>query len=251
MARPSFYATRQELAGRRYRSLKFVNDYSFVALSVSHQGDYPQLDVFNTEHETGLKPVQTSFSFSTARMDAPLRLLSDPYGHAPLPDELTASPFYSDSSQRILVLSIDEYQWLTINVELLLELAREQEGQRIEWEEWGDNTIQIQAGGDTINRIGVFGCRLLCIMSGMDEEGSALSYLRTYDLNHAGRAKHLRVIGSLDSDRGVRRISPSLDGYKLPWHPGDLDGATLSAGHDGFIFCVVSTPRSPFLPAHN
>ena len=177
-------------------------------------------------------------------MDASFRLLSDPYGYAPLPDELTTSPFYSDPSQRILALSIDEYEWLTINVELLLELAREREGSRIEWEEWGVNTIQIQVGEDTINRIGVFGCRLFCIMSSMDEGGIPLSYLRTYDLNHAGRAKHLRVVGSLDSDGGVRRISPSLDGYKLPWHPGGLDGATLSAGHDGFIFCVVSTLRS-------
>lgn len=186
------------------------------------------------------KPVQTSFSLSTDRMDVLSHLLSDPYGHAPLPDELMTAPFHSDSSQRILVLSIDEYEWLAINTEVLLELARERVGQHIEWDGWGGDTIQVQVRGDTIARIGVFGSRIFCIMSGVDEEGGAISYLRIYDLNHAGRAKHLRVLDRLDAGRGVRRISPSLDGHRLPWHPGDLEGVTLSAGHDTFIFCVVS-----------
>ena len=151
-----------------------------------------------------------------------------------------AAPFYSDPSQRILVLSINQHQLLVINVELLLELAREWEGQSIELDGWGGNTIQIHLSGDTLGGFGVFGCRLFWTASDWDDEGSFTSYLRIWSFNHADRAKHLRGPISSGTNRGVRQMSPSFDECRLPWHIENYVGAPITAGNDSFIFCVVS-----------
>ena len=104
-----------------------------------------------------------------------------------------------------------------IDTELLLELARVQKGQRIEWDEWVDNIIQLRVGGDAITPIGIFGCRLSCITSDTGDEGGVLSHMWINDFSRSSRAKHLHALDSLNVGGRVRRwISPSLDGYKLP-----------------------------------
>lgn len=91
------------------------------------------------------------------------------------------------------------------------------------------------------------GSRLFCSVSGQDEEDLASSHLRIYDFGHAGRAMNLHARNSMCGGGGKRWISPSLNRCKLPWLPGKLDGATLTARHNGIIFCVVGVPY--ILPA--
>jgi hypothetical protein len=44
----------------------------------------------------------------------------------------------------------------TINVELLLELAREREGQDVGWDEWGAHTIEVRGGGMYLANLGLW-----------------------------------------------------------------------------------------------
>ena len=189
-----------------------------------------------------MKPIQTSFSFSTAYPTASyLGLSIEPCGHIPSPDELAAAPFYSDHSQRILVFYLGQYGTChTINAELLLGLAQEGEGQDVGWDEWGIHTIEVHVryrGG--LGKIWVSGCRMFCTMSnGADDDNP--TYLRIYDFSHAGRAKHLRTLDKAREGGGTRRLSPSLGGYKLPWTFVGSWGVDLTIGHDSLAFRVVS-----------
>jgi hypothetical protein len=127
-----------------------------------------------------------------------------------------------------------------INVELLLGLAREREGQDVGWDEWGIHTIEVHVGHrGSPGKIWVSGCRMFCTMSdGADDDHS--TYLRIYNFSHAGRAKYLRTLDTASEGGGTRRLSPSLDGHKLPWTFGGSWGVDLTIGHDSLAFCVVS-----------
>jgi hypothetical protein len=191
-----------------------------------------------------MTPIQTSFSFPTACLGAPCLCLSlESCGYIPSPDELKTAPFYPDCSQRILALYFGQHgTCYAINVELLLELAREREGQDVGWDEWGANTIEVHIGDpDNLREIWASGCRLFCTVSaGMDDGGDDPSYLRIYDFSRAGRAKYLRALDRASGGGRARRISPSVDGCKLPWNSVDFRYAILTTGHDSIVFCIVS-----------
>ena len=196
--------------------------------------------ILDTKPETITKPTQTSFSLSSAyEWTSFSHFTSEPCGHIPSLDELLIAPFYPDPSQRILVLCYRQQgRSYVINVELLLELAREREGQYVIWEEWVTHTIEVQIeSGSLLSHIWVSGCQLYCTM--FRREGvNILSYLRIYDFSHAGRSKHLHTLDRPNRGRGTRGISPSLEGYKLPWNP---DPHVIPVkGHDSIVFCIVS-----------
>ena len=234
------FIAEQERTDRIYKSLVFVNEHSFAVLSDDLQGRKdPYLHIFDTGRGKTLQPVQTSFLFPIDHMGTPLRLLSEPYSHAPLPDELLLEPFYQDPSQRILAIH-DGWCWLdVINVELLLELARKREGQNIGWGEWGPNTTRIQVR-DRDQRIWVSGCRVFCAVPAVDDESEGISYLQIYDLSRRGRSKHVHAMDISSAVGGGGRILPSVDGCELPWVPNEIDGGTRTIGNYGIAFCVVS-----------
>jgi hypothetical protein len=224
--------------------LGFVNEHFLAVLFGSGRGDPPRLQIIDTEQGTTMKPIQTSFFFSTAYLEAPYpRLLIEPCGHVPSPDELMTAPFYPDCSQRILAFYFGMYGTChTINADLLLELAREQEGQDVGWDEWGAHTIEVDSEAlGILDQICVSGCRIFCTMSNnTDNVDGDSTYLRMYDFSHGGRAKHLHTLDEEREGRGKRRLSPSLDGYKLPWNLVGPWTTGLIAGHDSFVFRVVS-----------
>jgi hypothetical protein len=210
----------------------------------SGRGDPPQLHIFDTEQRTTIEPIQTSFSLPTARQEAydPC-LLIEPCGHISSPDELITAPFYPDRSQRILAFNLGRSCY-AINAELLLKLAREREGQDVGWDEWGAHTIEVR-GGDLCNlwQIWVSGCRLFCTVSNSRDDDDP-SHMRIYDFSHAGRAKNLRTSGKAGKHGRTRRISPSIDGYELPWNSFNFCDAISTTGHDSIVFSVVSSLTS-------
>jgi hypothetical protein len=187
-----------------------------------------------------MTPIQTSFSFPTTHPGAPRSCLSpEPCGHIPSPDELMAAPFYPDRSQRILALSFGRHNtFYVINMELLLELAREREGRDVGWDEWGAHTIEIHVGDpDSVGEIWTSGCRLFYTVSSVDDDDP--THLLIYDFSHAGRAKYLRTLDRANEGGGTRRMSPCL-GYRLPWNSFDSHYGVLTTGHDSIVFCIVS-----------
>ena len=213
--------------------------------SDDHREGCPHLHIFDTKQETIMKPTQTSFSLFFPHEAAFFsQFASEPCGHVLSPVELMIAPFYPDPSQRILALSYRVHgKCHVINVELLLELAKEREGQHVMWEEWIAHTIEVQLG-DLLGHTWVSGCRLYCTMSSFVGGGDGVeSHLRIYDFSHAGRSKHLRTLDAPGGGRGTREISPSLDGYKLPWNPDSLVAPV--GGHDSIVFYPVSIRASP------
>ena len=202
----------------------------------------PELQIFDTGQGIAREPIETSFSFSLDYLKPRNLWLSiEPYGYIPSLDELMIAPFYPDRSQRILAVHfVQRGPCYTINTELLLELAREREGQDVEWDEWGIYTIEVRGGGlGDLSQIRVSGCRLFCIApDGADNDDS--SHLWIYDFSHVGRAKYLCTPDRASEGGGTRQISPSLDGYKLPWNSIDPCDAISTRGHDNTTFCIVS-----------
>lgn len=190
----------------------------------------PQLQVFNTERGTSVKPIQTSFTFSPDTEGYPSLCPSlEPYGHTPSPDE----PFYPDRSQRILAVYFGQRDdCRAINTELLLRLAREREGQDVGWDEWGVHTIEadVRAIENDVETC-VSGCRLFC--TALDRVGDNCLWM--YDFSHAGRAKRQITLGGW-----MRMVSPSLDGHKLTCGSYGYCDAILSAGIDNIAFSIVS-----------
>ena len=162
--------------------------------------------------------------------------------YTPSPDELAAAPFHSDPSQRILALKFRDHGWNVIDVELLLELARERENQSIGWDEWGAKTIQVE-GKDSIVCVWVSGCRLFCATSCFLSPCS----LQIYDFSYSSRAKNLISVHSTDTDGWTRKMLPSLYRYRLPFSARALSLATPTAGHDSVALCVVSILAAPSL----
>lgn len=218
--------------------LEFINEHPLALLLDAGPGGPPQLQIFDTERGTSMTPIQTSFSLPPYLNESLILCPSlDPCGHIPSPGESMTVPFYPDRSQRILAFySGQSGICYAINTELLLRLAREREGQDVGWGEWAAHTIEIRIGDPGVPwPICVSGCRLYC--TALDEAND--NYLRIYDFSHAGRAKYLRIIGGPEGG-GSRSISPSLDGYKLPWGSDVYCDAILTTRHDNLVFCIVS-----------
>ena len=225
----------------------FIDEHSLVVLSDPEEGGPPQLQIFDTEQEN---PTQTSLFLPTTCQDTSIMCLSlETCGNIPSQDELTAAPFYPDYSQRILAVYFGQKgPCYVINVELLLKLVQEREGQDVGWSRWGSHTIEAHVGGpDNHSHVWVSGCRLFCTVSdGVNGGRDASNYLRMYDFSHAGRAEYLHTLGEATEGGGVRRISPSLDGRKLPWNSANFCGEYVTIGHDSIAFWIVSIPI--FLP---
>ncbi|KAF9643840.1 hypothetical protein BDM02DRAFT_3191141 [Thelephora ganbajun] len=224
----------------RYQQLIFVDEHWLALFLGSWKRDPSRLLIFDTERGSIMNPIETSFFFSSAYPKAPTWYISsEPCSHTPSPDELMTAPFYSDPSQRILAMYFGRCDAChIINIEQLLELAREQVYQEVEWEEWRTHAVEVPVGEeDCIGHIWVSGCRLFCTVSdGLGSEGDALSYLRVYGFGHAGRAKHLHALDRASEDGGTRWISPILEEHELPW---DILGFyDVTVGHDSILFCV-------------
>jgi len=217
-------------------------------LLASAQGDPLQLQVFDTERGTVKKPIQTSFSLPAplgARVIFPS--LSS-CGNSPSLDELIATPFYQDRSQRTLaVYFVQHGACYVINTELLFGLAREWDGRNVGWDDRGAHTIGVHFGAQGVfSQAWVSGCRLFCTISkGVDGEGREPFYLQIYGLSHPGRAKHLRTVGRANEGGGRRQVSPSVDGYKLPWNSVEFCQALSTTERDNITFWIVS----PHLPS--
>ena len=196
----------------------------------------PRLQIFNTEQGGA---IQTLFFLPTAFSDAPrLHLSVEPCGHIPSPDDSKAAPFYPDHSQRVLAVCPG---WggacYVINTELLLKLARERKGQGVGWDEWGSHTTEAHVGDlGTLSEVWTSGCRLFCIVSGVD----MACYLRMYDFSHAGRTKYLRTPDVSSEGGGGRLISPRLYGHELSWNLTYFCDTFLIRGHESIILWVVS-----------
>ena len=206
------------------------------------QDEYPpELQIFDTERGVTLNPAETSFSFSSDHLEAqdPC-LLIEPWGYIPSPDELMTAPFFPDRSQRILAIHFGQCDTCyAINTELLLKLAREREGQGIEWDEWGAHTIEAHGGGlDALSQIRISGCLLFC--TGPNSVDNDSCRLWIYDFSHVGRAKYLCTPDGASEGGGTRRISPRLDGYELHWNSTNFRHAISTSGHDNIIFGIVS-----------
>ena len=183
---------------------------------------------------------ETSFCFPDPG-DSDWRLSSEPCGHISSLDELNASPFYPDSSQRIVALSPSHINTrYVIKTELLLELARRWTNRDIEWDEWRTHMIEVAVGDH--ERMWITGCRLFFITPG-DAQSPGKAYLQMYDFSHRGRAKSLNTPAAGENG-GVRRMSQCSAKRELPWDALDICCSTV--GHDSIAFCVVSIDSSIF-----
>ena len=190
-----------------------------------------------------MEPIKTSFSFSTTH-HGPYDpcLFIEPCGHIPSLGELTTAPFYPDHSQRILAMHIGFASYYVINVEQLLKLAHEREGQHVGWDEWGAYMVEVGKGlGCHLGLIWVSGCRLFYIVSD-PTYGDPPCYLQVHDFSPIGRSKHLCTQDGASKGERVRQFSLSSDGYKLPWSYHDSWPMHIAIGHDSLIFHTVSIP---------
>jgi len=198
----------------------------------------PLLQIFHT----GMcRTQQTSFSFDpTAHQDAYAQLLLEPCGHhGPPSDESLTSPFYPDPSQRVLSVYFSWGVCCVINVEALLELARDRAGEDIRWDEWGADTIEVHVGElEKVAQTWVSGCRLFSVARFEGEKEGAIEpcCLRIFDLSPAGRGKHLE--SKVDGGEMKRWVSPGLGGHRLPWEMEEVWDVTT--GHDTITFHIVS-----------
>jgi hypothetical protein len=204
--------------------------------------DPPELQIFDTEQGATTELIRTSFHFSTAHRGAyEPHLLIEPCGCIPSQDELTTAPFYPDRSQRMLAVYFDFHTCYAINVELLLELARERKGQDVRWRGWGAHTIKVHGIDNRTGLLSVSGCRLFSTMSDFESEVPPV-YLQVHDFSHVGRGKRLCTLDRVGKGRGTRQFPPSLERYKLPRGYPDSWPMRLATGHDSLVFRTVSIP---------
>jgi hypothetical protein len=213
-----------------------------VVLKNPESSSHPGLQIFDTEQGAMAESTPTAFFFSPAHQGGyEPHFLIEPCGYIPSPDELATAPFYPDRSQRILAVYSGFNTCCVINAGLLLELARERNGEDVWWDEWGARTIEVCGGDDCFGLIWVSGCRLFSTVSD-SAYGICPTYLQVYDFSHVGRGEHLHTPDRASEGGGTRRFSPSLDGYRLPWDFPDSWNMDLAAGHDSLVFCTVSIP---------
>ena len=203
--------------------MTFVDDYWLVLL-VSGEREpklHPGLIVLNTKQEVtnGGELVQTAFNLGVDEhldhdYDLP-QLISDTNGPLPSREDDLSAPFYPDASQRVLVVGFSAgADFLAVRVEALLRLAREREGDSLNWEEW-----EAHAGWETHTIEGcnfwVSGSRLYCVTC-----VEAEPFFDVYDFSAKG-------VGMTET---------------LPWDVSNMIG---SCGcHDSVAFILVSTSCS-------
>ena len=107
----------------------------------------PRLAPLNTEQTVDdPKLAQTTFwldSREVRYVEAP-GLYIDQSRHEPTPEEDSLTPFYQDSSQRILAIDVFQRKSVfVVKTEVLLELARGRGGMELEWGQWRTCVVKI------------------------------------------------------------------------------------------------------------
>ena len=166
-------------------------------------------------------------------------LLFESGGHNPCPADPFA-PFCPDTSQRILVIHLDDYDSIFVmKTEVLLELARERGGMDFEWEQWRAHAAKSYLEGG----VGIWlnGPRLFCLHH--DKEDGE-TWVDVYDLSPRGAARCTETIADEDGTL-LRVLRPSTQKHRLP---RDLSAVRHSDGScDGIVLLMVNTSRFPNL----
>jgi hypothetical protein len=237
----------QEHHDRFYQWFGFLDDHWLaVRLSGSGSGAPARLLLLDASLEI---PTQTWFYGSVF---SDWTCVVEAGGYKPSTEDLLTAPFYPDSSQCILALSLGfQGKFFVIEVGTLLRLAREQAGRVIQWEKWRPYLVEAFVGvGRRAQvhhpRYWISGFRLLRLTIAQD--GSALD---VYDFSARGRMKFLWLEGD-----GRKVMHPSTTGCCLPC--GSSDTYDVGFGHDSLVVWTVSrfssslqlrnTPRYSLVP---
>ena len=157
-------------------------------------------------------------------------LIPDMGGHTPSRDDEIFAPFHPDPSQR--VLAIGHYNFVSVvRTEGLLRLAREREGEHLQWREWKTHVTWIVRDGYT-SRLWVSGPRVCCA----DPTESGGTSIDVYDFGAQASAKYVESV----KGRMSQRFTPSVTKI-VPW---EADEINASHGHyDSLSFVLVKTSR--------
>jgi len=136
--------------------------------------------------------------------------------HKPSPEESLA-PFHQDPTQRIVALTT---RWppgcFVVRLRTFLELLKDSEGSKIEWEEWKHHVLipSIRLGR-VVDRVRASGCRLFLLSSA----GYMSDFqMETYDFSMHGSAKHLtEQIGEGSEELGVMNYLSSTGPTSNSW----------------------------------
>ena len=198
------------------------------------------LVLLNTEQATtgDPGPTRTVFHFDPHEHQF-LGVISDRGGYDPSPEEVLLAPFYQDTSQRIfamMVLKGFDSSIFVMKTEVLLKLAREWGGTDLEWEQWGTHAVQVLSV--ELSDPWVSGSRLLCTRSfGRIDVRARVS---VYDFSPRASARYVEI-ATEDDGKAVRRMRPSVEGRRLPWHPVEVYFS--GGGHDSIaLFTPVRSP---------
>jgi len=204
--------------------------------------------LFNTEQTPIDHPtlVQTTFHFDPREhfdVDG-IRLQLDQGGYEPSPEEASLAPFYQDASQRVLVVEFYSYESaFVMKVEALLELAREQGGADLEWEQWNAHVVEIQTRGGIV--LWVSGPRVFCICR--TEQANEETWMNVHDFSPREFARCVETVTNSRDGMFLRRVGwpPSVEKHHLPWHAPTIQFS--DGGHDSIVLLLVNLPRSPNL----
>jgi hypothetical protein len=168
-------------------SAEFIDDYRLLISLEPRMNGRPSLVLMDTGRAMGGTPIQTTFYFPSHITVSP-SLISERGMHKPSPAESLA-PFHQDPAQRIIVLYIRYDQlYLALRVGALLELFKDREGTKMEWDEWKDRVVipSRPRGAQGPNWVRVSGCRL--IYSWSTDGGSGFE-MEVFDSSMRGRAR--------------------------------------------------------------
>jgi hypothetical protein len=186
-----------------------------------------------TTSEEGL--AQTTFYFDPSEYREFLRkdLVSDPGGYEPSREDDMFAPFYTDASQRLLVIGrMDSLGPLVMKTEVLLRLARERKGEDLRWGEWKANATRVSCDRG-VHQLWVCGPRVLCVY--WNDSGQTL--MDMHDFSAQASPKYTKSA----EDGMAERFKPNIT-QTLPWEMADI---IVSYGsHDSITFVLVKTPAT-------
>ena len=134
-----------------------------------------------------------------------------------------------------------------MKVEVLLKLAREQEGADVEWEQWRALVVVVDVGVNFESSLYVSGSRLFSIEWDTEspDESSDVSWMDVLDFNPRESARYVEAVspGTQGFTWEILRPSGSdMDSFELPWN---IDLIQFSnCGNDSLVYLVVRIPRS-------
>ena len=218
--------------------MEFIDDRRLLATLNPALGNPPSFVLMDTGKDINGAPPQALLRFSRYFSGDYLFPLMERGAHEPSTAESVA-PFHQDPSQRIVVFDFSYTPcYFILKVESLLELLESHEGSEIEWDEWKSHVVIPIRNLGRVVLSWVSGCRLFLVRSA-DSDPLARE-MDIYDFSMQGRAKYLLDLGP---EAGARCLSPT--GAKA-WAPWDAM-RDARCGHDGIIFCDVSTTTCRFI----